>query len=339
MEPQHLLLLAITFAAAIVNGALGYGFSSITVPIALLFLTNRVLNPALVPIEVALNAYVLWVNRESLGIVWRRVLPIVIGLAPGVAVGTALVSQVHPGWLKFGTFIALLPLILLQAAGFRRPLKSERSIGLGFGAGVGVLYSVTTISGPPLAVMLSNQGFTKRDFRAALGVIRLAESSLTAAAYWWAGLYSAESFALIPYILPSIIIGVPIGAALIRRIRPETFRRVCMSFDAWIVGFGLSTLLKELGLVESNSAFLVLVAVGILDTVLLYRFFSVQLPMLKRAEALSNRAAVDASPPLGPPVDDGRNHQVAANVHRRPAHVEEPIDAENQAHALGRNPH
>src|SRR5687768_5298307 len=296
MEPQHLALLGITFVAAIVNGALGYGFSSITVPLALLFLTNRVLNPALVPIEVALNAYVLWVNRESLPNVWRRVFPIVVGLLPGVIAGTMLVSRVSPGWLKFGTFIALLPLILLQAAGYRRPLKSERSIGLGFGVGVGVLYSVTTISGPPLAVMLSNQGLTKRDFRAALGVIRLAESSLTAAAYWWAGLYSTESFALIPYILPSIIIGVPIGAALIRRIRPETFRRVCMSFDAWIVGFGLSTLLKELGLVESNSAFLVLVGVGILDTYLLYWFFTVQLPRVKNLEALANATPLTSTP-------------------------------------------
>jgi uncharacterized membrane protein YfcA len=287
MEPQHLALLGITFVAAIVNGALGYGFSSITVPLALLFLTNRVLNPALVPIEVALNAYVLWVNRQSLPNVWRRVLPIVIGLLPGVVVGTALVSQVNPAWLKFGTFIVLLPLIFLQAAGYRRPLKSERSIGLGFGVGVGVLYSVTTISGPPLAVMLSNQGLTKRDFRAALGFIRLAESSFTAVAYGYAGLYSVESLALVPYIVPSIAIGVPIGAALIQRIRPETFRRVCMSFDAWIVGFGLSNLLKELHLVDSNLAFLVLAAVGLLDTILLYRFFSVQLPSVKRAEALS----------------------------------------------------
>ena len=87
-------LAAITLGAAIVNGALGYGFSSLTVPLALLFLTNRVLNPALVPIEVALNAYVLWVNRAALPAVWRRVLPIVIGLAPGVLIGTALVSQV-----------------------------------------------------------------------------------------------------------------------------------------------------------------------------------------------------------------------------------------------------
>jgi uncharacterized protein len=275
-------LVAITFGAAIVNGALGYGFSSITVPLALLFLTNRVLNPALVPIEVALNAYVLWVNRAALPNVWRRVLPIVIGLAPGVLLGTALVSFVNPGWLKFGTFIVLLPLILIQAAGYRRPIRSERSVGLVFGGGVGVLYSVTTISGPPLAVMLSNQGLTKKDFRAALGFIRLAESSFTAVAYYYAGLYSLQSAALIPYILPSIIVGVPIGAYLIQRIRPETFRRVCMSFDAWVVAFGLSTLLKDLNLVESNAAFLVLVGVGLLDTFLLYRFFAVQLPEVIR---------------------------------------------------------
>jgi len=281
-------LAAITLGAAIVNGALGYGFSSITVPLALLFLTNRVLNPALVPIEVALNAYVLWVNRAALPAVWRRVLPIVIGLAPGVLIGTALVAQVNPGWLKFGTFIVLLPLILVQAAGYRRPIQSERSVGLAFGGGVGVLYSVTTISGPPLAVMLSNQGLTKTDFRAALGFVRLAESLFTAVAYYYAGLYTVESFALIPYILPSILVGVPIGAYLIQRIRPETFRRVCMSFDAWVVGFGLSVLLQSLGVVESNLAFLVLFAVGIVDSLLLYRFFTVQLPGVKRLERVGH---------------------------------------------------
>jgi uncharacterized membrane protein YfcA len=296
MDSYQIALIAITFGAAIVNGALGYGFSSITVPLALLFLTNRVLNPALVPIEVALNAYVLWVNRASLASVWRRVLPIVIGLLPGVLLGTALVSQVNPGWLKFATFIALLPLILFQAAGYRRPIRSERSVGVVFGGGVGLLYSVTTISGPPLAVMLSNQGLTKQDFRAALGFIRLAESSFTAVAYYYAGLYSAESMGLIPYILPSIAIGVPIGAVLIQRIRPETFRRICMSFDAWIVAFGLSTLLKDLHLVESNRAYLVMVVVGVLDMWLLYRFFSVQLPMVKRAEVLaaSDRLTTDS---------------------------------------------
>ena len=95
-------LALITLVAAVVNGALGYGFSSITVPLALLFLTSRVLNPALVLIEVVLNAYVLLVNRDSFGAIYRRVLPIVVGLVPGVIVGTLVVARVHPDWLKFG---------------------------------------------------------------------------------------------------------------------------------------------------------------------------------------------------------------------------------------------
>jgi hypothetical protein len=274
MPAEALALGGITFLAAIVNGALGYGFSSITVPLALLFLTNRVLNPALVPIEVVLNAYVLWVNRASLPEVQRRVLPVIVGIVPGVVVGTLLVSRVNPGWLKFGTFAALLPLILLQAAGFRRPVRAEKAFGLTFGGGVGLLYSVTTISGPPLAVMLNNQGLAKREFRAAMGIIRLAESSLTALAYAYAGLYTAQSIALIPWIVPSLVVGVPLGAWMIRHIDAETFRRVCMSFDAWVVGFGLSSLLRLLNLVEAPAAYSVMVAVIAIDAILLYRFFS-----------------------------------------------------------------
>ncbi|MCC7009537.1 MAG: sulfite exporter TauE/SafE family protein [Acidobacteria bacterium] len=274
LEPTSIALVLLTFGAAIVNGALGYGFSSITVPVALLFLTNRVLNPALVLIEIALNSYVLFVNRDALPGVWRRVTPIVIGLVPGVALGTVIVSSVNPGWLKFWTFVVLLPLILTQAAGIRRPIRREGSLGLVFGGGLGVLYAVTTISGPPLAILLNNQGVAKREFRAALGFVRLAESTMTGVAYLIAGLYSVESLSLIPLILPSIVLGVPVGAAIITRMSSETFRRICMSFDAWIVGFGVSTLLQQLDLVSGHRAFAVLGAVIAIDIWLLVRFFS-----------------------------------------------------------------
>jgi len=274
MTDWHTVALAgITLFAAVVNGAFGYGFSSITVPIALLFLANRVLNPALVLIEVVLNAYVLWVNREAFPRIWKRVLPIVIGLAPGVMVGTTVVSQMNVDWLRFATYATLLPLILVQAAGFRRPIRSERSVGFVFGGGLGVLYSVTTISGPPLAVMLNNQGLARKDFRAALGFVRLAESSMTAVAYGYAGLYSASSLELIPWIVPSIAIGVPLGAFIIRHAPVEMFRRVCLSFDAWVVGFGLSWLLNELHLVDGPAAYLVLVGIVSLD-IWMYRFFT-----------------------------------------------------------------
>src|SRR5207245_8721025 len=106
-----LVLILITLLAATVNGALGYGFSSITVPVALLFYTNRVLNPVLVWIEVVLNAYVLWVNRASVPHVWRRVVPMIVGLAPGVALGPSLVLRGQPDWLTLATVV--VPVLLI----------------------------------------------------------------------------------------------------------------------------------------------------------------------------------------------------------------------------------
>src|SRR5213083_1109540 len=101
MSSHPVALVVITLLAAIVNGGLGYGFSSITVPLALLFLANRTLNPALVLIEVVLNGYVLWVNRSAVTRVWRRVLPMMIGLAPGIVAGTLILARVTPSWLRF----------------------------------------------------------------------------------------------------------------------------------------------------------------------------------------------------------------------------------------------
>src|SRR5262249_13168128 len=152
----------------------------------------------------------------------------------------------------------------------------------------GTLYAVTTISGPPLAVMLSNQGFVLQEFRAALGLIRLAESSLTAASYTTAGLFSAGSLQLALTIVPSVALGVPIGAWVIRRVRAETFRRACMSFDAWVVAFGISALLRELQIVPDLREFLVLAAVIVFDLWLLYRFFRQQ--MVDDAASAASRA-------------------------------------------------
>lgn len=220
-----------------------------------------------------LNAYVLWVNRSALPQVRRRVLPVTIGLAPGVIVGTIIVSTVSPDWLKFWTYVALLPLILIQTIGYRRPIRAERAAGLLFGGGVGVLYAVTTISGPPLAVALNNQGFSKQEFRAALGFVRLAESTMTAVAYLVTGLFIRDSIALLPWIVPSVAIGVPLGTLSIRHLDAETFRRVSMSFDAWIVSFGVSVLLRQLHLVDGNAAFSVMAIVIAIDAWLLRRFF------------------------------------------------------------------
>jgi len=273
MNMDLTILVLITLFAATVNGALGYGFSSLTVPVALLFYTNRILNPALVMVEVVINGYVLLINRKSVPHIWKRVLPILLGVLPGVMIGSYVLFMVQPAWLKFFTYFVLLPFILLQAAGVRKPIRAEKLVGVPFGMGIGTLYSVTTISGPPLALLFNNQGYAKQQFRAALSLIRVAESTLTAVAYYFLGLYSMESAQLLPYIVPSVLVGIPLGTYLISRMDPEVFRRLCMSFDAVVVGFGMSRVLVELQLAPSPDAYSVLATVVAIDAYLLYRFF------------------------------------------------------------------
>jgi uncharacterized membrane protein YfcA len=274
LDTALVVVTGVALFAAFVNGAIGYGFSSLTVPLALVFYTNRMLNPAVVLIEVLINVYVLVINRAGVPAVWRRAFPILVGLLPGIGLGALLLDLIQPSWVKLVTYVVILPLILVQAAGWRRPIQSSWAVGLPFGGGLGILYSLTTISGPPLAVLFNNQGLVKNEFRAGLALVRVAESSLTAIVYWHLGLFTAESLALTPPFLVAMLIGIPAGAWAIRRLDAETFRRLCMSFDAWVVGFGLSRVLMELHIVPGPEAYGFMLATMLVDLWLLYLFFT-----------------------------------------------------------------
>lgn len=273
MTAEILIVLAVTsLGAATVNGALGYGYSSISVPIGLLVVPGRVLNPALVVIEVVVNLYALVINWRSVPRVIGRVVPLAIGLVPGVIAGAALLDYIASRDVKLVVYAVLLPLILLQASGRRWPIRNERRAAVPLGAGVGLLYGLTTISGPPLAMFWNNQGLEKSDFKVALAVVRSIESLCALAAYAYLGLLTHESASLLPWIAPGVLIGFPIGHLLVRRIGVETFRRVCMSFDAYLVAFGLARTLTMTG-VSPLFAYQLLVLTAIIDGRLLWGYF------------------------------------------------------------------
>lgn len=247
LDPSALALAVTAFGAAIANGALGYGFSSLTVPIALFFVGARTLVPALVLIEVAVNLYQLVLNRAAVPRVLPRVTPLLGGLVPGVAIGALLLTAVAPDAIKVATYAVLLPLALSQAAGWRRPIRRERAAAVPLGAGVGVLYATTTISGPPLALFFANQGLSKGDFRAALAVVRTAEATFTLIALLALGQLGGGSAELAAWMAPAVLLGAPLGQRLIHRVDAGIFRQICMSFDSAVVGVGLARALIAIG--------------------------------------------------------------------------------------------
>lgn len=268
-----LSLIALTLVAAMVNGAIGYGFSTLVVPVALLIYPSKTLTPGLVLAEIVLNLLALLVNRRAIPVVFRRVLPMMMASLPGIALGVTLLKTSSPDLLRFGTYALLLPLVLLQAAGLRRPLAQGSRAELPVGFGIGVLYSCTTISGPPLGLLFNNQGLAQDEFRAAISLFRITESVATALAFSFLSIYTPASVGLSLQILPCILIGLPIGRLLVSMIEPESFRRICMAVDAWLISFGLSRLLATYGDLGARLAYAPMLVVVILDAVLLYRYF------------------------------------------------------------------
>ncbi|MCI4332016.1 MAG: sulfite exporter TauE/SafE family protein [Thermoplasmata archaeon] len=259
-----LWLALLALGAALVNGAVGYGFSSIVTPIAIFWYSNKVLNPALVTVELAVNLTLLVRERHYLRATWHRANGVITTLLPGVLLGTAGLTYLAVTDVKLAVYATLLPLVVIQLYGFSRPFRNERRSALAVGPGIGFLYALTTISGPPLAIFFRNQGLTKNEFRATMAQVRVGESSLTLATYvlfsyfFGAGLVSSPSANLLPFLIVPVVIGVPLGTLILHRVSPETFRRVVMAFDGLLVSYGFSRSIVSLNWATVNEGYVVM---------------------------------------------------------------------------------
>jgi uncharacterized protein len=291
----------LSLAASFINGAVGYGYSAISTPLALLILINRIVNPAYVLLQALVNATMVGVSgRKHIRSIFKRCLPVMAAVVPGALLGSLILaglsSSYDPNWVKLVFYAALLPLMLLQAAGIRRAIKREKATGIPVGFGIGLIYSVTTISGPTTALFWNNQGLSKNDFKASVSLITLTESSITCVAYYFLGFFNTNIGGISPldlfYIIaPFVAIGLPLGILASNRLNVTTFRKFAMSFNVWIVGYGLTRIaMPTLGF-TFDEANLVFVAILALSGFLLFRSLS-----NKKNEA--GMVKVPAAPPV-----------------------------------------
>jgi uncharacterized protein len=300
MDWSTIWLAIVALGAATINGAIGYGFSSILTPIAVLWFSNKILNPALVSVELVVNITLLFRERAFIPATKARATPVIKTLLPGVLLGTVGLTYLAVNEVKVVVYLVLLPLVIVQLLGLRRPFSRERRSGTVLGPGIGFLYALTTISGPPLAVFFRNQGLTKNEFRCTMAQVRVAESSLTLATYLaftaflGANLVSAPSLGLIPFLLVPVIIGVPLGTWLMGRVSRDVFTRFVMAMDGLVVSFGLSQViikLKWVGTTIGDVLFGVLAAI----VIALAAYSLYKLPGSKKL--------VDQQPPGSPPLE------------------------------------
>ncbi len=206
----------VVFAAA-VQGTLGMGFAILAVPVMSL------INPVLAPVPqlfLSLPQSIGAVTRERSRVDRRGVFWIFLGTLPGAAIGVWLLSIATDRTLDIFIGMMVLVAVLILAGGVR--LVRNGAVEFGAGVFAGVSSYVSTVGGPPVALLYSkDEGPT---VRATLGLIFLFGTSITLIVRIAAGDITSTDVVLGLSLMPAAAVGFAMSSWLKERIASSQLR-------------------------------------------------------------------------------------------------------------------
>ena len=213
------------FVAAAVQGTIGLGFNILAVPVVSL------INPLLAPVPQLITSVpqtAAAALRERGGVDLRGVGWILAGRLPGALIGVWLLAVATARALDL--MIGLL--VLVAVAILARGIRLRRSPRVDFGAGVfaGISSYVSSIGGPPIALLYSrDEGPT---VRATLGLIFLVGSSVTLVVRTLAGDITRTDVVAGVALMPATWLGFWVSNSLRHIVSAERLRRAILLVSA-----------------------------------------------------------------------------------------------------------
>jgi len=207
----------IVFVAAAAQGTVGLGFNIVAVP------AMSLINPLLAPVPqliLSLPQVIALVVREHTEVDRTGVLWILLGRLPGAALGVWLLSVATQGMLDMIIGLLVLAAVIVLASGVH--LTRNRSIEFGAGVFAGVASYVSTIGGPPVALLYSREeGPT---IRATLGLVFLMGMSVTLTVRIVAGDITRMDVVYGLSLMPAAAMGFALSSWIKERIAPSHLR-------------------------------------------------------------------------------------------------------------------
>lgn len=220
------ILLAVLFAA-IIKGAIGFGFPLVATPItsAIWDARHAVL---LMSLASLMNNLGITARGGGSRATFRRFVPTLGGLIVGTIAGSLLLASVDPNVMALvvGTAAMVFGLVALVKPDLAVPPHLERYLALPMGLLGGLLGGSTGIFAPALASYTHALKLSKREFVFFLTLLYLVGTSVQVVSYIQLGLYDL-TIVLVGLLtcLPNFV-GISIGIRLQDRIDPVLFRRL-----------------------------------------------------------------------------------------------------------------
>jgi uncharacterized membrane protein YfcA len=220
----NVLIVALVFAAAVIQSFTGFGFAAIIMPLVTIVVGLSTAAP-LVALA-GLTVYTVMLIRYRQAINFREALRLIVASALGVPVGFWLLGNVSEVLIKQIMGIALIAYAayaLLRPTATRIP--SQRwAYPAGFAAGcLGGAYNTP---GPPVIVYALLQQWPRDEFRGVLQAFFFVNGVMVVTSHWLAHHMTTAILTLYAYAAPAILLGIFVGSRLDRRVDRARFRTV-----------------------------------------------------------------------------------------------------------------
>ncbi len=255
--PVGLLLaaLGVVFAAGIVRGFAGFGFSALCVAGMSLFMPPAEVVPPIFVLEVLASLTLLrsaWKDVD-----WRWLSWLVLGNALCIPLGVALLAYVDETPLRLLIGALLLLAATLLRGGWKLGLQPTRGVRLATGLVSGFVNGVAAIGGIAVAVLLSGTALAPAAMRATM-ILLFLFTDLYALA--WAALLPGEAghdllgagtLQLALWLAPAMLAGIAVGQRAFVGMSPDAFRRHVLNLLMLMAGLSVLRALWALWMFRS----------------------------------------------------------------------------------------
>lgn len=217
----YFFLFLIFLVAGFTQGITGFGFGLLAIPLLSLFIDIKTAVPLCSLLGILITAFLSLRLRKHID--RRKILPLLFGCIPGVAVGTLVLKKAPTKLLSLLLGVMLIAYTLYRLTNKQQQGSIHPRWAYVAGFFTGAISSAFSAGGPPTIIYTTLRGWNKNEIKATLSGFFLAGGLAVITSHAFAGL---TTNLVIHYFLlsaPVVTAGVFIGSLLYERIDTSAY--------------------------------------------------------------------------------------------------------------------